>query len=261
MTGHAKATGWDRQQDESGCPVLLLEDVLKVREQAGSRFELRVPSFAVAPGGFVAVTGESGCGKSTLLDLLALISRPTGAGSYRMRLAGGETSDIAALWQAQDEPALAAIRRRQLGYVLQTGGLLPYLSVRDNLLLPIRLNRLSGGDERIRSMSRRFGVEDCLRRLPEALSGGQRQRVAILRALAHAPRIVLADEPTAAVDRRRAAQIVQDFRALARQEGLAIIMVTHDLDLVRDVADITYGFAVEQPAANLTRSTCRRVTA
>ncbi len=239
-------------------PVLLLEHVLKQREQSGSRFELVLPTFSVARGEFVALVGQSGCGKSTLLDLLALISRPTRAQSYRMHLAGGEVQDIAALWQRQDEQALASIRRRHLGYVLQTGGLLPYLSVRDNLLLPIRLNRLAGGRERILSMSRRFGVEDCLSRLPESLSGGQRQRVAILRALAHAPSIVLADEPTAAVDRGRAFQIVQDFRTLARQEGLAIIMVTHDLDLVRGVADASYGFEVEQLTPNHTRSTCRR---
>mgnify|MGYP006287852811 CR=1 FL=1 len=241
--------------------MLSLEGVLKVREQSGSRFELALPAFSVAPGEFVAVVGESGCGKSTLLDLLALISRPTRAQGFRMRLAGGEVQDIAALWRLQDEQALASIRRRHLGYVLQTGGLLPYLSVRDNLLLPMRLNRLPGGRERILSMSRRFGVEDCLSRLPESLSGGQRQRVAILRALAHAPSVVLADEPTAAVDRRRAVQIVQDFHALARQEGLAIIMVTHDLDLVRGVADASYGFEVEQLAANHTRSTCRREAA
>jgi putative ABC transport system ATP-binding protein len=242
-------------------PVLSLQGVVKVREQSGSRFELGLPALSVAPGEFVAVVGESGCGKSTLLDLLALISRPTRAQGYRMRLAGGEVQDIAALWRLQDEQALASIRRRHLGYVLQTGGLLPYLSVRDNLLLPMRLNRLPGGSERILSMSRRFGVEDCLSRLPESLSGGQRQRVAILRALAHAPSVVLADEPTAAVDRRRAVQIVQDFHALARQEGLAIIMVTHDLDLVRGVADASYGFEVEQLAANHTRSTCHREAA
>jgi putative ABC transport system ATP-binding protein len=239
-------------------PALSLEGVLKVREQSGSRFELALPAFSVAAGEFIAVVGESGCGKSTLLDLLALISRPTEARAYRMRLAGDEIQDIAALWRRHDEQALASIRRRHLGYVLQTGGLLPYLSVRDNLLLPIRLNRLAGGRERILSMSRRFGVEDCLSRLPDSLSGGQRQRVAILRALAHAPSVVLADEPTAAVDRRRAAQIVQDFRALARQEGLTIIMVTHDLDLVRGIADASYGFEVEQLTPNHTRSTCRR---
>jgi putative ABC transport system ATP-binding protein len=241
-------------------PVLALEHVAKRREQAGARFELDVPAFNVAAGEFVAVVGESGCGKSTLLDLLGLISRPTAAGNYRMAVAGGASYDIASLWRIGDEPMLAGIRRRHLGYVLQTGGLLPFLSVRENLLLPMRLNRLAGGRERVVAMSRRFGIVDCLSRLPESLSGGQRQRVAILRALVHAPDIVLADEPTAAVDRARARQIVKDFSALAKHERLAIIMVTHDLDLVGDVADSTYGFEVRQLGENHTLSTCRRET-
>jgi len=239
-------------------PVLLLENVAKHREQSGSRFELDVPAFSVEPGEFVAVVGESGCGKSTLLDLLGLISRPSAAAAYRMAVDGGDTYDIASLWRAGDEPMLAAIRRRHLGYVLQSGGLLPFLSVRENLLLPMRLNRRTGGRERVAAMSRRFGIAECLSRLPESLSGGQRQRVAILRALVHAPSIVLADEPTAAVDRARARQIVKDFSTLAKDERLAIIMVTHDLDLVGDFADSAYGFEVRQLGENHTRSTCRR---
>jgi putative ABC transport system ATP-binding protein len=105
-------------------------------------------------------------------------------------------------------------------------------------------------------MAERMGVADCLNRLPESLSGGQRQRVAILRALSHSPRLVLADEPTAAVDKRRARLIVQDLRSLARDEGLSIIMVTHDLDLVHEVADRTYGFEVSQVSESQTLSIC-----
>ena len=237
-------------------PVLALRNVVKVREQGGSRFELSVPDLTIHAGEFVAVVGESGCGKSTLLDLLALISRPTSAQRYQINFSDHDMQDIAELWRCGDEQALAGIRRQYLGYVLQTGGLLPYLTVRDNLLLPPRMNHMTGAKQRVAEMAQRMGVADCLGRLPESLSGGQRQRVAILRALSHIPRIVLADEPTAAVDRKRAELIVRDFRALARDEGLSIIMVTHDLQLVEDLADSTYGFQVSQLSDSLTRSIC-----
>lgn len=244
---------------ESGSvPLVLLQQVVKFRTHAGSSFQLVVPELAVTPGEFVAVVGESGCGKSTLLDLLALISKPDTADCYRLFFADRGQHDVADLWSRNDEYALASIRRQHLGYVLQTGGLLPYLNVRDNLLLPMRINRLPGGSKRVKEMAERMGVGDCLNRFPESLSGGQRQRVAILRALSHSPRLVLADEPTAAVDKRRARLIVQDLRSLARDEGLSIIMVTHDLELICEVADTTYGFEVTQVAENQVLSICRK---
>ena len=238
-------------------PVLSLREVHKVRTQGESRFELSVPEFSLHAGEFLALVGESGCGKSTLLDLLALISKPSAASAFEISLDAGSTIDVAALWQRGDERALAALRRRHFGYVLQTGGLLPYLTVADNLLLPLQMNQLPQGRKRVVEISRRLGVADCLARKPESLSGGQRQRVAILRALVHTPGIVLADEPTAAVDRRRATQIVQSLQALACDEGVAIIMVTHDLKLVEGVADRACGFTVEQIAEHQVRAICR----
>lgn len=234
---------------------LRIEGLRKRRVQAGSQFELEIPAFQAAPGEFIAVAGESGCGKSTLLDLLALISRPDHC--ERFELAGPRgVVDIAALWREEREDKLAELRRSTLGYVLQTGGLLPYLSVRNNLRLPCRLIGQPCEDA-IERMSQRLGIEDCLDRLPERLSGGQRQRAAILRALIHRPRLVLADEPTAAVDRGRARAIIDELRAIAHAEETAIIMVTHDLELVRNIADHSYGFVLEGAEGNLTRSLCR----
>jgi len=236
-------------------PLLWLQDVVKRREQGGSRFELQAPKFRVERGEFVALVGESGCGKSTLLDLLALISRPSQCGLFDLGLDPLRPIDIAHLWEQEEEAALAAIRRRRLGYVLQTGGLLPYLTVRENLRLPGRLNRLQGIDRKIGLMAQRIGVADCLNRLPERLSGGQRQRVAILRALVHGPSLVLADEPTAAVDQRRAQGIVLDLRELARAEEMAVVMVTHDLGLAA-LADRRYGFRLESRGPAETLSVC-----
>ena len=109
-------------------PVVVLRDLVRVREQGGVAFELRVPAFDLHPGEFVALVGESGCGKSTLLDILALVLRPSSVGSFVLRDGGSQRSvDADALWQANDEDGLARVRREMLGYVLQSGGLLPFL--------------------------------------------------------------------------------------------------------------------------------------
>ena len=245
-------SAWERR------PLLILEDALKVREQGDSRFELHIPEFHVLRGEFIAIAGESGCGKSTLLDLLALISRPTHCGRFLLNLGRGPQPliDLAALWEQGDEERLARARLHHLGYVLQTGGLLPYLSVRRNLLLPGRLKGVPDAADRLQDLARQLGIHEVLGRLPHKLSGGQRQRAAILRALLHRPQLVLADEPTAAVDKARARGIVETLRELARSQGMAVLMVTHDHDLVRDYADRVYGFRVESLGANLTRSLC-----
>ncbi|WP_295402585.1 ABC transporter ATP-binding protein [uncultured Thiocystis sp.] len=240
--------------------VLDVRDLVKMRRQGGVGFELRVPTFRVGSGELVAIIGESGCGKSTLLDLLALVLRPTECGRFHFHKPGqgrdGGLSDVAALWAKGRENDLARLRRHHLGYVLQTGGLLPFLSVRENLNLPLRIKGLPAAPDKVEAWARRMGVERLLEKKPQFLSGGQRQRIAILRALIHAPALVLADEPTAAVDRTRARRIVADFSMLAREEGSTIVMVTHDQPLVADVADRIFGFRVEQVSDTLTQSTC-----
>jgi putative ABC transport system ATP-binding protein len=240
-------------------PLLLISDTLKRREQAGVAFELEIPEFVLHTGQFVAITGDSGCGKSTLLDLLALVSRPSRCGRFVYHDAHGQ-SDIRALWENGDEAGLAALRRSHLGYVLQTGGLLPFLSVRQNIRLPAQLNGRHDEAE-LRRLAERLGIAGVLDKKPQYLSGGQRQRAAILRAIYHRPRIVLADEPTAAVDKQRAHGIVRDFGILAKEHATTVVMVTHDRELVRPFADLTYSFTVNEVAENLTRSVCARLDA
>ncbi len=244
-------------------PVLELAEVEKRRERAGVAFELTVPALSLSAGTFAAVVGESGCGKSTLLDLLALVLRPTTCGAFHLYppVDAGASGpvDIAALWQAGDEAALAAYRREQLGYVLQTGGLFPFLTVRGNILLSARLKGERIGPDRLAEQAARIGIAEHLAKKPRYLSGGQRQRVAILRAILHRPRLVLADEPTAAVDKARARAIVEDLHGLARDQGTTIVMVTHDQGLVMDLADEVYGFTVEAVDDVTTRSRCTRL--
>jgi putative ABC transport system ATP-binding protein len=241
-------------------PMVRLEGLVKTRSQSESVFELHVPDFTVWSGQMVAVIGESGCGKSTLLDTLALVMAPTRVGRFEVTSAQADgPCNVAALWARDDEEALSALRRDLFGYVLQTGGLLPFLSVRQNICLPARIK---GGDisaSRLDALAGRLGVAGCLDRMPVALSIGQRQRVAILRALAHQPRLVLADEPTAAVDKARARAIMDDMHRLARDESVAVVVVTHDVDLVMDRADAAYTFDTQQVSEHVTSSLCRPV--
>ena len=239
----------------AGLPVVVLRDLVRVREQGGVRFELRVPHFELHAGEFVALVGESGCGKSTLLDILALVLRPSSVADFLLRDRDAHQAiDIQALWERNDEDGLARVRREMLGYVLQSGGLLPFLDVRRNITLPRRLKMGQAGD--VQELATRMGLAGMLEKKPRYLSGGQRQRAAILRALAHQPGIILADEPTAAVDRSRARSIVSDFRDLAKAEGCAIAMVSHDIQLVEAFADRIFGYRLETPEENLTISTC-----
>jgi len=231
--------------------------MVKIREKGGVRFELRIPSLEAAAGEFLAVVGPSGCGKSTLLDMLGLVLSPDSADLFalapRLKTGTGAVVDLL----NKPESVLSMLRRREIGYVLQSGGLLPYLTVLENILLPCQLNHYpveatETGAERI---AQQLGIGEQLNKKPAHLSGGQRQRVAIARAMAHAPCLVLADEPTAAVDHLTALEIRDTFRALAREQGVALIMVTHDRNLIKGCADRTVTFDLRKIAPGHTLST------
>jgi putative ABC transport system ATP-binding protein len=205
-----------------------LEGVRRTRRDGGSMFVLEVPSLTIAHGARLALLGASGSGKSTLLDMLALALRPDdGAARFAFRGdAGVGTIDVAASWRAGGA-ALAAARARSIGYVLQTGGLLPFLSVRANIALPARIaGRPDPG--RVEDLATRLGVAGVLDRGAEAISVGQRQRAAIARALIHRPAVVLADEPTASVDPAMAVEVMALLLAETAAEGAALILATHD---------------------------------
>jgi putative ABC transport system ATP-binding protein len=211
-----------------GGDVLLLDNVVKWRRSRGAAFCVRIERLELPRGSAYAAAGPSGCGKSTLLDLLALALRPDQCGAFVLSPAGdGRGLDIAAAWAHRGDAKLGAARRRHIGYVLQTGGLLSFLTVRDNIALPARLNRASAG-ERIAALAERLGIADQLRKYPADLSVGQRQRVAIARALVHRPALVLADEPTAALDPENADVVMDLLVEQTRAEGATLIVATHD---------------------------------
>ncbi len=208
-------------------PPLALEGVVATRRAGGAAFTLTVESLLLDPGALVAVTGASGTGKSTLLDIAALARRPDEAG--RIAVCG---TDAAALWACGAKDALARLRARHFGYVLQTGGLVPFLSVGANAALA---QELAGRRDaaRLAALAERLGIRDLLARMPATLSVGQRQRAAILRALAHRPALVLADEPTASVHPDMAATILALLADQARQAGAAVLLATHDAPAAR----------------------------
>ncbi|MCU7856073.1 MAG: ABC transporter ATP-binding protein, partial [Candidatus Thiodiazotropha sp. (ex Lucinoma borealis)] len=188
-----------------------LRDVEKTREAEGTAFRLRVPSLQIALGEKIALIGESGCGKSTLLDMLSMTLRPSGIGSFRFRPArGAEPVDISDLWRKKQLNQLGDLRRLRIGYVMQTGGLLPYLTVRENINLSRRLLDMQD-DGLVDELAGDLGIRRHLDKLPYMLSVGERQRVAIGRALAHRPSIVIADEPTASLDPIAAERIMSLF--------------------------------------------------
>ncbi len=181
-------------------------------------------SFTIQSGEFVAIVGPSGSGKSTLMNILGCLDSPTG-GSYV--LAGEETALLT-------PNELADIRSRRIGFVFQNFNLLPRESSLENVELPMIYQGVPAGTrkERAREMLVRVGLEGREHHVPAELSGGQRQRVAIARALAGNPAIILADEPTGALDTKTGVEIMELFHSLHR-EGTTLILVTHDPKVAR----------------------------
>ena len=179
-------------------------------------------SLTVGRGEVVALLGPSGAGKSTLLTAIGLINPPTAG-----RIVIGGTPVLDADQALVD---LRAFRRQHLGFVFQKANLIPFLNARENVQVALEINDVPPRAARQRAMELLdyLGVADRARNLPDALSGGQQQRVAVARALANQPSLILADEPTAALDSHRGRQVMELFRKVARERGAAVMVVTHD---------------------------------
>ncbi len=186
-------------------------------------------SLKVGAGEFVAIIGPSGSGKTTLMNIIGCLDSPT---SGRYTLADEEVAGLS-------RSRLAEIRNRRIGFVFQSFNLLPRVSAAENVELPLVYAGLAPKERRARAreLLARVGLEGRERHVPNELSGGQRQRVAIARALAARPAVLLADEPTGALDTKTGAQIMDLFRGL-QAEGVTLVMVTHDPDVARQARRI-----------------------
>lgn len=207
--------------------VYSLRNVVKERLIDGDGFRLVVPEIEIKSGENIALVGHSGCGKSTLLDMLALILHPDASEKFNLNPVDGDANDVNELWQGQDQGKLSQIRKQHIGYVLQSGGLLPYMTVRENIELPSKLLKIKDRDA-IESISRVLGIQRQLDKLPGLLSAGERQRAAFARALTHRPSILLADEPTAALDPITARKIMAVVMELIKGLKITLITASHD---------------------------------
>lgn len=179
----------------------------------------------IEAGEYVSIMGPSGSGKSTLLNLIALLDRPS-AGEYRFN--GRAVTDL-----SDDE--LAAVRRNAIGFIFQSFHLIPRLTAAQNVELPLTLAAVPRADraDKVSEALAATGLSDRAGHRPQELSGGQRQRVAIARAIVMNPPLILADEPTGNLDTASGAQVVELLESLRRDQGVTLIVVTHDADLGR----------------------------
>jgi putative ABC transport system ATP-binding protein len=207
--------------DPASAPLIALHDINKTYPSpAGAFSALADISLSIHRGEFVAVVGQSGSGKSTLLNLLAGIDRPS----------SGQIVVDGQPLHALSEKALSVWRGRSIGIVFQFFQLLPTLTVAENVMLPMDFaKRWPARERRVRAFAQldRLGVAEQADKLPAALSGGQQQRVAVARALANAPAILLADEPTGNLDSRTSQSLLGVLADLVR-EGQTVVMVTHE---------------------------------
>ena len=202
--------------------LIQLEDITKIYKMGQIEVgALQGISLDIEEGEMVAIMGPSGSGKSTLMNVIGCLDAPTDGKYY---LDGQEIGSLS-------DNRLSEIRGRQIGFVFQTYNLLPRMSARANVELPLVYGSVFGRKRRALEALERVGLADRANHKPTELSGGQQQRVGIARALVKRPRIVLADEPTGNLDSQSSEDIMEVLKGLNRNEGQTVIVVTHELDV------------------------------
>lgn len=203
--------------------IISVENLSKTYgEGESSVTAIKEATFDIYSGETVALLGPSGSGKTTLITMIGCITQPT---SGKLTLDGDLMYDEA--WKIDDT---RRIRREKIGFIFQAHNLIPFLNVVENVTIVPQMNgvKSSEANQTAKELLEYLGVGDKLTKMPSQLSGGQSQRVAIARSLANTPKIILADEPTAALDAERALSVMQLLRKLAHEQEVAIVVVTHD---------------------------------
>lgn len=208
-------------------------DLSKTYGEGRTRVDvLKDVSLAVRPGELFAIMGPSGSGKTTLLTILGLVTEPTH---------GRVILDEENIYNGR-RPDLQCLRREKLGFIFQLANLIPFLTARENILLPLELIGITGKEARSRAteLLEYLEVADRADHYPEQLSGGEKQRVAIARALANEPKVILADEPTASLDTERGLSVMRLLRKLSNEKRTAILVVTHDTRMITEVDQVIH---------------------
>ncbi|MCR5285701.1 MAG: ABC transporter ATP-binding protein [Treponema sp.] len=201
--------------------VVKLIDVVKTYQMGENKVEaLRGISFEISQGEFLAIMGPSGSGKSTCMNMIGCLDRPT---SGIVKINGKETAKM-------KEKELAILRNQTIGFVFQQYHLIPSMTVLENVMLPLKYQRIEKNLRRqmAREALDSVGLSERINHRPHELSGGQKQRVAIARAMVTSPKILLADEPTGALDSKTGKDVMELFRKINKEKGTTIIVVTHD---------------------------------
>jgi len=207
-------------------PLVALENVWKTYTMGEVKVHaLRNVSVEIMQGDFVAIIGPSGSGKSTMMNLVGCLDTPSKGSIYL------KSKNISQM----NESDLASLRGKTIGFIFQLYNLIPNMSAFENVLLPLELQEMDQGkaERRAKEILKLVGLEDKIRNLPGQLSGGEQQRVSIARSLAANPDIILADEPTGALDSVTGREVLEMLYRLWKTEGKTVILVTHDQNLAR----------------------------
>lgn len=202
------------------------------RGREGQAYRVELSSLTLHAGEAVAIVGPSGCGKSTLLEALGLILKPERVAQFQL-LTTDLVGDLA-FRAGRRETQWARLRQHHLGYVPQTGGLLPYLTVKQNIALPASMSGRITQSSLLDRLVARLKLTTLLNRYPRELSIGERQRVSFARAVAHQPALILADEPTAALDPNLAHELFALIVEIVREFNIAALIVTHEWSIVAE---------------------------
>lgn len=213
--------------------MLQVQNLYICRGEGHSAFHIHLPILQLNDSEIITIRGASGCGKSTLLEILGLILTPHQLDSYRLGQ-GSNVQQIAPFILNQEENTLAQLRAQYFGFMLQSGGLLPFLTVQQNMALSCKILGKPLDQAWLDYLIAQLNVGHLLAHYPKQLSIGERQRVSFIRSVAHKPTVLLADEPTAALDPRNAQKLFELIVKLVQDNHLSAIIVTHDWELLKD---------------------------
>lgn len=205
--------------------IVTMENVTKVYGENDTRvWGLHDVNLTVKQGEIVSVVGASGSGKSTLLHVMGGVDSPT---SGKVVVDGKDITKL-------NDEQMAVFRRRKIGFVFQAYHLIPVLSVEENITMPILLDHRKPDKEYVEQIMEMLGLQDRRKHLPNQLSGGQQQRTAIARALANRPSLILADEPTGALDSKNGNEVIAILQNSVKQLNQTLVLITHNIDLARE---------------------------
>lgn len=215
----------EKCKEESDMDIVTMENVTKVYGESETRvWGLHNVNLTVQQGEVLAIVGASGSGKSTLLHIMGGVDTPTGG---KVVVDGKDITNL-------NDEQMSVFRRRKIGFVFQAYHLIPVLSVEENITMPILLDHRKPDKEYIEHIMELLGIQDRRKHLPNQLSGGQQQRAAIARALANRPSLILADEPTGALDSKTGNEVITLLQNSVKQLNQTLVLITHNIDLARE---------------------------